>query len=80
MLKPGGVLIITVPFGLQSETIEHFPELNDYTIIEENGNYRLRNITTGGTVQEFRDLVFHGGPQIDFGNAGLLRKPLYWST
>lgn len=62
MLKPGGVLIITVPYGLGPETLEHFPELHDYSIIEENGNYRLRNVTTDGTVQEFHDLVFHGGP------------------
>lgn len=62
MLKPGGAFILTVPYGLDAETVEHFPDLNDYTIIEENGSYRLRNVTTDGVVQEFHDLVFHGGP------------------
>lgn len=62
MLKPGGVFVLTVPYGLDAETVEHFPDLNDYTIIEENGSYRLHNVTTAGVVQEFHDLVFHGGP------------------
>jgi SAM-dependent methyltransferase len=62
ILKPDGIFILTVPYGLNSETVEHFPDLNDYTIIEENGSYRLRNVTRSGEVQEFRNLVFHGGP------------------
>lgn len=62
MLKPGGIFILTVPYGLDSGTVEHFPDLDDYTIIEENGSYRLRNVTTDGVVQEFHDLVFHDGP------------------
>jgi SAM-dependent methyltransferase len=62
LLKPGGVLVMTVPYGLSSEITEHFPDLSDYTVIEEDGTYRLRNVTAGGVVQEFGDLVFHGGP------------------
>ena len=62
LLKPGGVLIITVPYGLGPDLLEHFPDLHDYTVIEEKGSYRLRNVTKDGIVQEFHDLVFHGGP------------------
>ena len=62
MLKPGGAFILTVPYGTQPDTIEHFPELNEFEIIEENGSYSLRNVTKDGTLQEFGDLVFHGGP------------------
>ena len=62
MLKPGGVLVLTVPYGLQAETIEHFPELYEFTIVEKDGSFVLRNNTKAGVVQEFTDLVFHGGP------------------
>lgn len=62
MLKPGGVLVLTVPYGTQAETIEHFPELNEFSILEKEGSFVLRNKTKGGIVQEFNDLVFHGGP------------------
>ena len=62
MLKPGGVFILTVPFGLQDKTAEHFPELHEFTIIEKNGSFVLRNVTRLGVVQEFHELVFHGGP------------------
>lgn len=53
MLKPGGVLVLTVPYGPQAETIEHFPELNEFRIIEKNGSFVLRNKTKAGIVQEF---------------------------
>ena len=79
MLKPGGWLILTVPFGIQSKTIEHFPDLDDFTVIEDDGKYRLRNVTRSGTVQEFHNLVFHGGPGATlemrvFAKASLLKE------
>lgn len=78
MLKPGGILVLTVPYGNQAETVEHFPELYDFTVIADNGNYRLENVTRSGEVQEFHDLVFHGGPGATlemriFGEAALLQ-------
>lgn len=62
MLKPGGLFILTAPYGHQRETIEHFPELNEFSVVERDGSFVLRNKTTTGVVQEFNDLVFHGGP------------------
>ena len=74
----GGIFVLTVPYGTQAETIEHFPELYDFTIIADNGSYRLKNVTRSGEVQEFHDLVFHGGPGSTlemrvFAEAALLR-------
>lgn len=62
LLKPGGLFILTVPFGTQPKTIEHFPDLYDFQIAETNGNYVLTNVTREGLVQTFDHLVFHGGP------------------
>jgi SAM-dependent methyltransferase len=62
MLKPGGCFVLTVPYGLGSDTKEHFPELHEFDISERSGKYVLKNRTKSGAIQEFSDLRFHGGP------------------
>jgi SAM-dependent methyltransferase len=62
LLKPGGVLIFSVPFSLDPDTVEHFPELHDYRLVETGGSWRLENCTSDGREQIFTDLIFHGGP------------------
>lgn len=64
ILKPGGVFIFSVPYKLDGDTDEHFPELHDFQLLPEgdHGKTLLRNRTKDGRLQEFRDLVFHGGP------------------
>ena len=62
ILKPGGVFVFSVPFALDGETVEHFPDLADFSIAEENGRWTLRNRTVDGRDQVYTDLVFHGGP------------------
>ena len=60
LLKPGGVMIFSVPFTL-GETVEHFPDLHDYEIVGKGASSVLINTTKSGVKQEFRNLVFHGG-------------------
>jgi SAM-dependent methyltransferase len=62
LLKAGGVLIFSVPFSLAADTVEHFPALHDYRLVESGGSWRLENRTSDGRVEVFTDLVFHGGP------------------
>ena len=62
LLKPGGVLIFTVPFTLEADTAEHFPDLHDYHLLKTPQGWRLENRTADGRNQVFTDLVFHGGP------------------
>ena len=62
LLKPGGVLIFSVPFSLAADTVEHFPALHDYRLIDAGGSWRLENRTSDGRDEVFTDLVFHGGP------------------
>lgn len=61
LLKPGGVMILTVPYMLQEKTIEHFPELYQYEIIRQRNQPVLKNLTRAGREQVFDNLVFHGG-------------------
>lgn len=60
MLKPGGVFVFSVPYSLEESTIEHFPELHEW-MLEKREKWTLLNKTKDGQLQEFSDLVFHGG-------------------
>ena len=64
LLKPGGLLILTVPYIIESNaTLEHFPDLHEWALTTgDDGVHRLRNRRVDGTVEEFDQLVFHGGP------------------
>jgi SAM-dependent methyltransferase len=61
LLKTGGVFVFSVPY-VPGSTVEHFPDLHDYKIDSVDGGFVLTNRTVDGRRQEFRDLVFHGGP------------------
>jgi len=62
LLRPGGLLVFSVPYRADGETVEHYPDLHDYEIVTRDGEHVLRNATRDGRVCEHRDLVFHGGP------------------
>jgi SAM-dependent methyltransferase len=62
LLKPGGLFILTVPYGTQAATIEHFPELHQFTVTQVQDKYILTNVTRAGKTERFDELVFHGGP------------------
>ncbi len=62
MLKNGGILIFSVPYGINIEHKEHYPLLYDYKIINENGNFLLENKTINGEIETYNNLCFHGGP------------------
>ena len=60
LLKPGGVLVLTVPYN-EGKTREHFPNLGEWQIVDFNGVHVLLNRTSEGW--EVHDgLHFHGGP------------------
>lgn len=63
LLKPGGVMVLTAPFDNAARaTKEHFPQLNDFSIVEEDGRRRLYNTRLDGQTEVFDNLIFHGGP------------------
>lgn len=61
LLKPDGVLILTVPYKKVGETEEYFPDLHNFKIVTEGEERILINVTCNGTEQRFGNLVFHGG-------------------
>lgn len=60
MLRAGGKLLLSVP--MQKSYVEHFPNLNNFEIIETGNGYILANATTSGNLELFSNLRFHGGP------------------
>ncbi|MEP6943037.1 MAG: class I SAM-dependent methyltransferase [Betaproteobacteria bacterium] len=62
LLKPGGVLVFSVPFTLAPDTVEHFPLLHEYRLEEAADGWRLHNRDATGRAHVHADLVFHGGP------------------
>ena len=61
LLKPGGHLIFSVPYTRIAHTVEHFPGLADYEILEFRGEKILVNREASGHLQVYGNLVFHGG-------------------
>jgi SAM-dependent methyltransferase len=61
LLKPGGVLILTVPY-LDGETSEHFPDVRQFSVEPEGRSWVLLGKTSDGLSRKYRDLTFHGGP------------------
>jgi SAM-dependent methyltransferase len=64
MLKPGGLLVLTVPMRPEGSTDEHYPELHDFKVVTLGQESVLVNRTASGELQVFGDLVFHGGPGV----------------
>lgn len=61
ILKDDGIVILTIPYMLFENTWEHFPELNEFKIVEDGMGKKLINTTIHGEQQEFTNLSFHGG-------------------
>lgn len=61
LLKPGGVLVLTVPY-IEGETIEHFPDLREFTVVKESNEWLVVGETANGEIKRYGGLRFHGGP------------------
>ncbi|MDT7834483.1 class I SAM-dependent methyltransferase [Aquabacterium sp. OR-4] len=61
LLKSGGLLVLSVPYKIDGDTQEHFPNLHKWSISSEGGVRTLVNECKDGTTERFTDLCFHGG-------------------
>jgi SAM-dependent methyltransferase len=61
LLKPDGFLMLTVPYRIDGKTVEHFPELYEYTLAMLGGRTVLVNRRRDGSIETFENLCFHGG-------------------
>ena len=61
MLRPDGLLLLTVPYRIDGRTAEHFPELHEYALASPGGRTVLVNRRRDGSLEVFENLSFHGG-------------------
>jgi SAM-dependent methyltransferase len=61
LLRPGGLLVFSVPTISGAETVEHFPAFHRAKLVELDGLQILVNKRRDGQVEVFGDVTFHGG-------------------
>ena len=61
LLKPNGLLLLTVPYSLEPRTTEHYPDLHEYALAAPGGRTVLVNRRRDGSIEVFENLCFHGG-------------------
>jgi SAM-dependent methyltransferase len=67
LLKPGGVLVMTVPYHLDP-AVEHFPDPGEFGLADVGGRIVLVSRAKTGEVQVHEDLSFHlsgSGPSLE---------------
>lgn len=62
LLKPEGFVLLTVPYGLGENNVEHFADLREVTFARIAGRTVLVGTNGEGQYAVRDDLVFHGGP------------------
>ncbi|SEN11535.1 hypothetical protein [Nitrosomonas marina] len=61
LLKPDGLLLLTVPYSTLPKTIEHFPGLHEFEFIQDGNSILLINRRIDQTVEVYDKLTWHGG-------------------
>ena len=63
ILKPGGSLVLTVPFVNQGEHLEHYPGLVSYSSRQNDEGKWVADLQfADGTSSTDKNAIFHGGP------------------
>jgi hypothetical protein len=61
LLKPGGTALVTVPFTVDSKTIEHYAGARSMAIAERDGKKVVEWIDATGEARTDLSPIFHGG-------------------
>jgi SAM-dependent methyltransferase len=61
LLRDNGVLVFTMPYSIEPESLEHYPDLHQFGLAEVGGEKVLVNRTAAGEWQVFENPVFHRG-------------------
>ncbi len=68
LLKPNGILVFTVPYSLDAETLEHFGAVRDFGVAQVGGKTVLVGRDAAGALTATDDVVFHigcAGPAVE---------------
>ena len=61
VLRPGGTLVLTVPYDERPVTSEHYPDLESFRLLEFDGTWLMVGRNKDGQFLLHDKLVFHGG-------------------
>jgi SAM-dependent methyltransferase len=61
LLKPAGVVVMTVPYSVEASMKEHYPAIHEFGFVRLGERVMLVNRTQSGEIQTFDDPVFHVG-------------------
>lgn len=77
LLRPGGLLVLTVPYGFEP-TVEYFPNLREWSLVQYRGSTVLQNVTERGRKERFKELRLYGNGRLESRLFGLtdLRRHL----
>jgi SAM-dependent methyltransferase len=64
LLKPSGVLLLTVPWVFDGAAEDSLPDFYDWKLVQEDGEWVVVDRSPGGAVARYRNLAFdgRGGP------------------
>lgn len=68
LLKPNGILVFTVPYSLDPETLEHFGAVHDFGLAQVGGKTVLVGRDAAGALTATENVVFHigcAGPAVE---------------
>lgn len=68
ILKPSGILLLTVPWVCDGNPEEALPVFDDWKLVQEGSRWVIVNRTPGGDIERYCDPVFDGGPGPCLGN------------
>jgi SAM-dependent methyltransferase len=80
LLKPAGILLLTVPYSITGDTKEHFTGLGDFGLAQVGDRVLLVSRRATGEMEVHDNLVFHvgaGGPALEmreFSETGLKKE------
>jgi hypothetical protein len=61
LLRPNGLLLMTMPYSIDAASIEHYPNLRDFSITQIGGESVVVARNASGKIQVFENPVFHLG-------------------
>ncbi len=67
LLKPAGLLLLTVPWVWDGDSRTAIPELYDWRLDREGDRYVIINRSADGHVERFENMAFDGSPGPSFG-------------
>lgn len=67
LLKPGGLLLLTVPWVWDGDAHTAIPELYDWRLASDEAGYVIINRRRDGEIERFQRMAFDGSPGPSFG-------------